>query len=87
MSNALEWLAQRKKALVGFAAPGVVLLVADVSDGTLPTRGEWVAIASACVLTAFGVHRIANKPKPRSHVVVTVNGNEIIKAVKGKGKP
>lgn len=61
VTKALDWLAQRKKAILGFVAPGVVLLVADVSDGSLPTAHEWETIAAACVLTALGIHQIPNK--------------------------
>ena len=60
------WLAQRKKAIAGFVAPGVVLLFGDVvHDHAAPTHNEWLAIGSVCVLTALGVHVAPkNKPKP-----------------------
>lgn len=57
MTSILVWLAQRKKAVVGFVAPGVALFVTDfVKDGGFPTTHEWEAIGVACVLTALGVH-------------------------------
>jgi hypothetical protein len=60
----LDWLAQRKKAVAGFTAPGVVLFVADVSDGSLPTHNEWLTIGLACLAGAVGVNYAPkNKPK------------------------
>lgn len=65
MTAVLSFLAHRKKALTGFFAPGVALLVTDytTNGGDLPTEHQWAAIGAACVLTAFGVHQVANKPK------------------------
>lgn len=51
----LSKLPEYKKAIAGFIAPGVVLFVADVTDGSLPTHNEWVAIGLACLAGAFGV--------------------------------
>lgn len=62
MTGILEFFAQRKKAVAGFLAPGVGLLVADYTQsGHLPTQSQWDAMAAACVLTAFGVHQVKNK--------------------------
>jgi hypothetical protein len=61
----LDWLAQRKKAIAGFLAPGIALFIGDVATASrLPTVHQWQAIAAVCVLTAFGVHAAPkNKPK------------------------
>lgn len=65
MSNLLAFLAQRKKAVMGFLAPGVGLFAADwAQHQTLPTTHQWEAIAVACVLTGFGVHQVANAGTP-----------------------
>ena len=59
----LDYLAQRRKAIMGFFAPGVALFATDyaTNGGNLPTEHQWVAIGVACVLTAFGVHQVANQ--------------------------
>lgn len=62
MTALLEYLAQRKKAILGFFAPGIALFATDYAQsGDLPTHEQWVAIGVACVLTAFGVHQIENR--------------------------
>lgn len=61
MSAFLNWLAQRKKAALGFVTPGVALFAADwAQTGNLPTAHQWETIGVTCVLTAFGVHQIGN---------------------------
>lgn len=60
----IDWLAQRKKAIVGFVTPGLALLVGNYAiNGAFPTAHEWGAAAVLCVLTALGVHQVPNKPK------------------------
>lgn len=47
------------KAIVGFIAPGAVLVIASVQDGSpggeAITAGEWWTIAATCVAAAGGV--------------------------------
>ncbi len=54
------------KALVGFVAPGAVLIgsaVTEVSDGgTTITGAEWVTAAVACVVTSGAVWGFKNTP-------------------------
>jgi hypothetical protein len=48
------------KALVGFVAPGAVLVIAAVQEGSpgdgAITSGEWWTIAAVCVATSGGVY-------------------------------
>lgn len=48
------------KSIVGFVAPGAVLVVAAVQTGSpgheAITAGEWWTIAATCVATAGGVY-------------------------------
>jgi hypothetical protein len=48
------------KAIVGFVAPGAVLIIAAVQDGSpgdaAITSGEWWTVAAVCVATAGGVY-------------------------------
>lgn len=67
MTRFVDWLAQHKKAVAGLVSPGVVLFVADVSDGTLPSHNEWGAIGLACLAGAVGVNYAPkNKPKAKA---------------------
>lgn len=54
------------KAVIGFIAPGAVLIGAAVTDasagGTSITTAEWVTAAVACVVTSAGVYGVRNKP-------------------------
>jgi hypothetical protein len=54
------------KAIVGFAAPGVVALggalTAQSDGGTRITAYEWVSAAIACLVTSGLVFAIPNKP-------------------------
>jgi hypothetical protein len=58
-------LAPYAKALVGFVAPGAVLIGAAVQDGSaggsVITSAEWVQAIVACIVTAAGVYTIPNK--------------------------
>ena len=53
------------KAVVGFVAPGCVVLgsaLADASDGgSKITVAEWVTALIACVVTSAGVYAVKNK--------------------------
>jgi hypothetical protein len=61
-------IAQYWKAIVGFIAPGAVIIgsaVTESSDGgTAITTSEWVTALVACVVTSAGVAWVANAPKP-----------------------
>lgn len=52
------------KAIVGFIAPGAVVLTSAVLEGsvggTAVTAGEWITAACATVITAAGVYAIPN---------------------------
>lgn len=56
----LDQVRRCAKALVGFAAPGAVLVIASVQDGSAGgsaiTAGEWWTVAATCVATAGGVY-------------------------------
>lgn len=53
------------KAVVGFVAPGVVLIgssITDASDGgSKITTAEWITALVACVATSAGVYAARNK--------------------------
>lgn len=53
------------KAVVGFVAPGAVVLTAAVNEaspgGTAITAGEWVTALCACVITGAGVYGVKNR--------------------------
>lgn len=53
------------KAVIGFVAPGAVLLIAAVqpgSDGgTVITVAEWITAACTCVATSAGVYAVPNR--------------------------
>jgi len=55
------------KAVVGFVAPGAVVIGASVQDssagGSAITTAEWVTAVVACVVTAATVAAVPNKPK------------------------
>jgi len=55
------------KAVVGFIAPGAVVLGASVTDasagGAHITGAEWITAAVACIVTSAGVYRVENKPR------------------------
>ena len=56
----MEQVRRCAKALVGFVAPGAVLVIAAVQDGSPGgdsiTAGEWWTVAATCVATAGGVY-------------------------------
>ena len=55
------------KAVVGFIAPGCVVIgsaITVASDGgSAITVAEWVTAGIACVVTAAGVYVVRNKPE------------------------
>jgi hypothetical protein len=54
------------KAVVGFIAPGAVILTyavtADSAGGDFVTTGELVTALCACVITGAGVYSKSNRP-------------------------
>jgi len=54
------------KAIVGFVAPGAVVIGSAVTDsssgGSTITTAEWVTAAVACVVTSASVAAVANRP-------------------------
>lgn len=61
-------IARYWKAVVGFVAPGAVIIgasVLDVSDGgNRVTGAELVTAAVACITTASSVYAVKNKRRP-----------------------
>lgn len=53
------------KAIVGFVAPGAVVLTSAVLEGSAGneaiTQGEWVTAVCACFITGAGVFFKANR--------------------------
>lgn len=64
----MKRLAPYWKSVVGFVAPGAVLVGAAVTEasegGTAITTSEWVTAVVACIVTSAAVYRIPNKPTP-----------------------
>ena len=58
-------LAPYYKALVGFVAPGAVVLTAAVTDsspaGEAITAGEWVTALCACLISGAAVYATPNR--------------------------
>lgn len=58
-------------AIIGFVAPGAVVLTSAVTArselGAVITTAEWITAACACIITSaaggFTVYRVENKPK------------------------
>lgn len=59
-------LAPYFKAVVGFIAPGAVILTSAVQEssagGELITSGEWVTAICATIITGAAVYAVPNKP-------------------------
>lgn len=60
----LNGISKYWKAVVGFVAPGAVLIGSAVTDtsagGSRITTSEWVTALVACVITAAGVAAVRN---------------------------
>lgn len=58
-------LAPYWKAVVGFVAPGAVVLTSSVTDasaaGSSISTAEWITAGCACVITAAAVVSVPNK--------------------------
>jgi hypothetical protein len=59
------------KAVIAFIVPGIIALIAAVSDGSdngsKITGPEWIGIAAACILTSAGVWGVPNRDPNATH--------------------
>jgi uncharacterized membrane protein HdeD (DUF308 family) len=59
------------KSVVAFIVPGIIALIAAVSDGSdngqTITGPEWISILAACILTAAGVWGVPNRDPNATH--------------------
>lgn len=62
MKNALALAGRYRKAIVGFLAPGVVLIAGPLVLGNVPSDGDWRKALGAMLLAGFGVGLVSNKP-------------------------
>lgn len=64
----MEKLAPYWKAVVGFVAPGLLVLTSAVTDasagGVDITAGEWITAIASAFITAAGVYTVRNRPMP-----------------------
>lgn len=62
----LEKIEPYKKAVLGFLAPGAVVIMSSVLDGSAGgtgiTAGEWITAACSMIITGAGVYAVANRP-------------------------
>ena len=67
----MEKIAPYWKAVVGFVAPGAVLLSAAVTEaskgGEHITDGEWITAILAMIITSAGVWAVPNKDPRALH--------------------
>jgi hypothetical protein len=74
----MEYLRTIAKAIVGFIAPGAVVLTSAVqagSDGgTAITAGEWVTALCAAIITGAGVYAYPNTAPAKSPAPAQVDG-------------
>lgn len=56
------------KAVVGFMAPGLIMLVSAVMDGSAGgveiTQAEWITAIATAFITSAGVYTVKNRPMP-----------------------
>lgn len=66
IARALDALRPYAKAVAGFVAPGVAVLVAALQDGspggTSVVAGEWAAIVGAMIVSGSSVYAVPNRP-------------------------
>lgn len=64
----MEKVAPYWKAFVAFLAPGLLVLVSAVLEGsaggTEVTQAEWITAAATAFITAAGVYTVPNRPLP-----------------------
>lgn len=61
MSKYLDLAARYKKAIIGFFAPGIVILGAPLTQGHAPAASDWYTALGAVLVTAFGVGLARNR--------------------------
>jgi hypothetical protein len=65
MSKVVDTIARYRKAVLGFIAPGAVIIgsaVTDSSDGgSAITGAEWITAVVACIVTGAAVGAVGNK--------------------------
>jgi hypothetical protein len=63
----MDKIAPYWKAVLGFIAPGAVVIAGAVTEasvgGTAITSGEWILAACAAVITGAGVYAVPNAPR------------------------
>lgn len=69
MTNVLDLVGRYRKAVLGFVAPGAVIIGASVTSasdgGTSITAAEWVTAVVACIVSGVAVGAVGNsKPAP-----------------------
>lgn len=56
------------KAVVGFLAPALLVLVSAVTEGSAGgvgiTQAEWITAVSTAFITSAGVYTVKNRPLP-----------------------
>jgi hypothetical protein len=61
MQDFIDFIARYRKAVVGFLAPGIVILGAPLTQGHAPVPSDWFTALGAVLLTSFGVAAISNR--------------------------
>lgn len=62
----LPELANYRKAIVAFFAPGIVILGAPLSQGHAPEASDWWTALGAVVLAAVAVYVTPNRSLPQA---------------------
>lgn len=66
----MEKLAPYWKAIVGFMAPGLLVLVSAVTEGSAGgvaiTQAEWITAVASAFITSAGVYTVRNRPIPEN---------------------
>lgn len=64
----MEKVAPYWKAFVAFLAPGLLVLVSAVLEGSVGgtevTQAEWITAVATAFITAAGVYSVPNRPLP-----------------------
>lgn len=72
----MEYAKTILKAIIGFIAPGAVVIGASVTpqslEGTHIAAAEWVTALVACVITSAGVWAAPNKDATGTHQTESV---------------
>jgi hypothetical protein len=66
MPNVVDLIARYRKAVLGFIAPGAVIIGSSVQTGSdggsAITGAEWITAVVACIVTGAAVGAVGNKP-------------------------